>query len=170
MLVGIAAAVGLPHGVHESSAVYVWSVPGAQGPMMGAPSPGMGGDMIPVVVSTGGQAAKDAFPYGAPTSEFTVAPGADLTFTVTMDVPPGDDLTDASLIAAPGSFNSWSLAGSLPVVDSQPITAGAVNTFTVQWNGSAQDLTPGSQWTLVLATAGLNDSAQAPIAEITVSG
>jgi hypothetical protein len=169
MLVGIAAAVGLPHGVQQSSAVYVWSVPGGQGPVLKAPAPGMGGDMIPVVVAIGGQASKDAFPYGAPTSEFVVAPGADLTFTVTMDVPPGDDLTDASLIAAPGSFNGWSLAGSLPVVDSQPITAGT-NTFTVQWNGSAQDLTPGSQWTLVLATAGPDDSAQAPVAEITVSG
>jgi hypothetical protein len=169
MLVGIAAAAGLSHAAHTATAVSVAApAPAAWGPNLKGPAFYGSAGVIPVVVATDGQAGKDAFP-SASMADFAVAPGADLTFTVTMDIPAGADVSDASVMAAPASLDPSDGDGSLSILTSQPLTAGAVNVFTVWWQGSAQDLTPGSQWTLFMATDGPGMSAQAPIAEITVT-
>jgi hypothetical protein len=168
MLAGIAAATGLGHAVHETSTVYVWSAPGA---MLNMPSPATAADMIPLTVAADGQSGTDSFPDGTPSADFAVNPDADLTFTVTMDIPAGADVSDASLMAAPGLLNEWAPGGtSLPIVTDQPVQSGTAYSFTVRWDRSARYLTPGSQWTLVLAMAGTYTSAVTPIAQISVPG
>jgi hypothetical protein len=168
MLAGIAAAAGLAHAEHVTSTVYVWSAPGA---MLNIPSPATGADMIPVTVAADGQSGSDSFPDGATTTDLAVDPDADLTFTLTMDIPAGADVSDASLMAASGTVNDWAPgASSLPIVTDQPVQAGTVYTFTVRWDRSARYLPPGGQWTLVLAMSGTYASAEAPVAQITVPG
>jgi hypothetical protein len=121
-------------------------------------------------VSVDGQTDGGVFQDGspAPAPAFTVAPGQDLTISLDVTVPPGQDVTDSSVIL-------WDASGDAmkPLVQTadsgsvQSMTPGTTE-FQLSWPGSADQLQPGTQWSLDMYLGANGQDGGGTVAQIIV--
>jgi hypothetical protein len=128
--------------------------------------------MIPYQVAMDGQRGGDVFPQSSSVPSFTVEPGQDLTVSLGLGPVP-------SAVSVSGI--SWSLVGTnsnsdagapemqTPYNDSVQAQSPGTYVTRLSWPGSASELQPGTQWTLVMTAGGPGQLGTSPIANITVA-
>jgi hypothetical protein len=101
-------------------------------------------------VAVDGQGGNGVFQDGspAPAPSFTVAAGQDLTISLDVTVPPGQDVTDSSVVLWDASGDAMKpLVQTLDKGSMQSMTPGTQE-FQLSWPGSAAQMQPGTQWSL----------------------
>jgi hypothetical protein len=175
---GIFVGIGVLLGGASSSATasdsgqaFAVPAPAVVSPMMplmspqGAQQPGA----LPYTVFMDGQSASGVFVDEQPAPAFMVAPGQDLTATLSVTVPASLNITDLSV-----SLEPFGQTGQDPQVQdvydnpAQPLSPG-MYTFTLNWAGSASELQPGTTWSLFMSTSAPDGTAEGePIATVSV--
>ena len=168
IIVGIGALLS---GVGATSGATAMSASPA--PAIAAPQPASSAvTSFPYQLAIDGQRGGAVFPTPLTSLPvFTVAPGQDLTVSLGVTLPPGQNVSGLSADLVGSSPGAASPALQTPYNDSVQVQAPGTHVFLLTWPKLASELRPGTQWTLYLSTGPGWGGAdlEAPIAQITVS-
>jgi hypothetical protein len=123
--------------------------------------------MIPYEVTLDGQTGGDVFPNSSAVPTFTVKPGQDLTASLDVQAALSAPGISVSLIGPSSGNGSPDIR--TPYNDSVQAQSPGTYVYQLSWPGSASELQPGTQWTLVMSATSPNQVDTSPIAIITVA-